>query len=304
MTVAIGSNNVEIISGLSGVPGTEQRFYHSDEKSIYALPTDSDEFDRLEKQHRLILHLFNGPISSPEVKHRLESGEPLKILDVGCGPGSWAKQVAKEFPNAIVHATDFVECFKPEEKVEVDFDQGNVLSSLPYQDGTFDLVHMRFFTGALKKQEWEVATREILRVTKSGGWVQMVEPDGELRSQSEEVSEILNDWNRRGMRGSLEKRGGDPLAGIRLETFLRSAGSGSVRILTRSAPMAERYQGDELGALMKHDYLSLVSTLAPVLCITWGISSEEMVEWGSKVVKECERLKAFHNFVTAVAQKP
>jgi hypothetical protein len=32
----------------------------------------------------------------------------------------------------------------------VDFTIGDVLKALPYGDNTFDLVHMRFFTGALK----------------------------------------------------------------------------------------------------------------------------------------------------------
>lgn len=60
---AIKSDN--IISGLNLVPGTESRQYHSKIESIYALPADGQEYDRLEQQHRLIMLLFKGPISAP-----------------------------------------------------------------------------------------------------------------------------------------------------------------------------------------------------------------------------------------------
>lgn len=251
----------------------------------------------------MILHLFNGPISATVVRKQLGVGEKLKILDVGCGPGSWAKQVAKEFPNSQVFATDFVESFKDEDGVPVQFAQGNVLERLPYSDSTFDFVHMRFFTGALKKDEWAVAAAEVYRVVKQGGWVQLVEPDGELRSLIA-TSELLADWNERGMRGALTKRGGDPLAGNHLDDLLRQSGFTSVEKHIRSAPMYRREGNEELGELMQHDYVDLIKTLAPVLCVSWDITPDEMVQWGQRVVNECTRLEAFHNFVTATAQKP
>jgi hypothetical protein len=92
----------EIVSGLDLIPGTETRHYHSKKQvrpgtggnayvdssqSIYALPADGQEFDRLEKQHQLMLHLFGGPVLAPIGKQLLSGGG--KVIDVGCGPGSW-----------------------------------------------------------------------------------------------------------------------------------------------------------------------------------------------------------------------
>lgn len=54
---------------------------------------------------------------------------------------------------------------------------------------------------------------------------------------------------------------------------------------------------------MIHDYKALINTLAPVLSKGWDISVSEMSKWGEEIVHECARLKAFHNFVTAVGKK-
>lgn len=78
------------VAGLHLVPGTESRQYHSTKESIYALPADGQEYDRLEQQHRLIMLLFDGPVAVPSVRNLL-STTGGKVLDVGSGPGSWIK---------------------------------------------------------------------------------------------------------------------------------------------------------------------------------------------------------------------
>ncbi|CEG65580.1 hypothetical protein RMATCC62417_02336 [Rhizopus microsporus] len=55
------------------------------------------------------------------------------------------------------------------------FTCANVTKRLPYEDNTFDLVHMRFFIAALREDEWPAAINEVLRVTKPGGMIQLME---------------------------------------------------------------------------------------------------------------------------------
>lgn len=57
----------------------------------------------------------------------------------------------------------------------VSFQVGNVLKRLPFSDNTFDLVNMRLFIVALKKEEWPILLKEAYRVMKPGGFIQMVE---------------------------------------------------------------------------------------------------------------------------------
>jgi 2-polyprenyl-3-methyl-5-hydroxy-6-metoxy-1,4-benzoquinol methylase len=56
---------------------------------MYALPADGKENNRLEKQHQLMMHLFGGPVVAP-IRDRLQF-EGMRVLDVGCGPGSWIR---------------------------------------------------------------------------------------------------------------------------------------------------------------------------------------------------------------------
>ncbi|KAK0531589.1 hypothetical protein OC834_002907 [Tilletia horrida] len=313
------------VSGLEGITGTEQRAYHGTTSSIYALPADAHEYDRLEKQHRLILHLFNGPISACAVLPVLDADTGVasaRVLDVGCGPGSWINLVAAEHPCVEAHATDFAPTYKPPTDAavpsRVEFQLGNVLHKLPYPDNHFDFVQMRFFTGALKVEEWPEAIAELHRIIKPGGWVQLVEPDGELRtSAAQGITPAIRDWNERGMRGSLRKRGGEPNAGVNLAQYARAAGFQPYSVLAelRTVPLSlkgvEAAPGNpeqkdhlrKLASLMIDDYLELVKTLAPILCQSWDITPQEMVSWGERVLRDAEECEAYHGFVTCIAQK-
>ncbi|CAG8552550.1 21542_t:CDS:2 [Cetraspora pellucida] len=59
----------------------------------------------------------------------------------------------------------------------VKFRQANVLSGLPFEDETFDFVYMRFMTFAFTINDWERALKEISRVTKKGGYIELMETD-------------------------------------------------------------------------------------------------------------------------------
>lgn len=80
----------EVVFGLANVPESESRAYHSDKESIYPLPADTAESDRLTLQHKLIVGLFGG-LLQPPVREHLESHEHPAVIDVGCGPGDWIK---------------------------------------------------------------------------------------------------------------------------------------------------------------------------------------------------------------------
>src|SRR5690348_17471363 len=67
----------------------------------YVLPKDMGEVNRLDFQHYMMRAALHGnyaaPISAPE-----------SILDVGCGTGRWATEMAQLFPAARVVGVDVV----------------------------------------------------------------------------------------------------------------------------------------------------------------------------------------------------
>jgi SAM-dependent methyltransferase len=141
----------------------------------YVLPKDFDEIRRLDFQHFLLRFGLQGNYLAP-----LQN--PLSILDVGCGTGRWAMEMAALFPAANVFGVDLN---APEEVTmgygldrrpeNYAFVSGNVLQALPFENSSFDYVHERLLVAAIPEQEWPHVISEMVRVARAGGWVEMAE---------------------------------------------------------------------------------------------------------------------------------
>ncbi|KAJ3123609.1 hypothetical protein HK100_011545, partial [Physocladia obscura] len=175
---------VQLITNISDVDFTRE--YHGVEGSEYFLPSDVDEQDRLELQHYLLRHLFKGDIVRKDIKESLAK-PGSKILDVGCANGWWLDSVSKVYTSAefygVEHrqqqqdlAESVIEKAKKLFPTAV-FTVGNVVTGLPFEDNTFDVVHQRFLCLGLPTHDFPVAIRELMRITKPGGWIELVELD-------------------------------------------------------------------------------------------------------------------------------
>ncbi|RHZ87026.1 hypothetical protein Glove_41g82 [Diversispora epigaea] len=142
----------------------------------YIYPVDDDEIDRVQMQHFMYKHVWGGNFSSP-VQDLLQK-EDTKILDIGCGSGAWVLEMATEYQNPQFTGIDVAPLYPTEIKPEnVTFQQANVLLGLPFEDNTFDFVYIRFMIFAFSVEDWERAIKEVVRVTKPGGWVEIMEKD-------------------------------------------------------------------------------------------------------------------------------
>lgn len=66
------------------------------------------------------------------------------MLDLGCGPGAWAMEIAGEYPKSSIIGIDMTPMFPREIKpTNCAFYQYNVLEGIPFDDDTFDYVFMR-----------------------------------------------------------------------------------------------------------------------------------------------------------------
>ncbi|HEX6818049.1 MAG TPA: class I SAM-dependent methyltransferase [Ktedonobacterales bacterium] len=217
----------------------------------YFLAKDDQEINRLDFQHFLFRFALKGNYAAPVTA-------PANILDVGTGTGRWAMELAALFPQANVIGLDVVPPpaddtpslgygleRRPDNYVYV---QGNVLEGLPFPDATFDFVHQRLLVAAIPEARWPSVVAELLRVTKPGGWVELLEA---IPAYGGPAMNLLHDW----LVGVGLPRGVNIMATPQIGAFLRAAGAQNV--VERELPMALGKWGGRAGSMMETNYYAL-----------------------------------------------
>ncbi|HUY75167.1 MAG TPA: methyltransferase domain-containing protein [Ktedonobacterales bacterium] len=221
----------------------------------YVLPRDLEEMNRLDFQHYVLRQAFKGNFLAPVER-------PLAILDVGTGTGRWAHEVATVFPSANVIGLD-LNTPPVDEKAEAGgeeirppnyaFVPGNILEGLPFGDASFDFVHMRLLVLALPHDRWPVVVRELVRVTRPGGWVESVEVPADERG-GPAVDQIMN-W----VTALLQRRGIDIMDGTRVGGLLQA--QGLVNVYSQRVEVPIGVHGGRVGRLMATDILNAMQAL-------------------------------------------
>src|SRR6266487_6858127 len=120
-------------------------------------------------QHFLLRFLWDGNFSAP-MEEKLKKG--IKVLDVGCGPGTWVLDMASAYPNSQFYGIDIAPVFPSAIKpVNVTFLKANAFD-LPFSD-EFDFVHLQLATLNFTQHEWiHKVIPEMLRVTRPNGYLE------------------------------------------------------------------------------------------------------------------------------------
>ena len=107
-----------------------------------------------------------------------------RVLDVGCGTGGLAVSAKRRYPSAQVFGLDpdldaLDRARRKAERagVDVQFDQG-FAGALPYPDSTFDRVLSSMMFHHLHRDEKVAMLRELRRVLRPGGRVEMLDSAG------------------------------------------------------------------------------------------------------------------------------
>ncbi|GET01672.1 S-adenosyl-L-methionine-dependent methyltransferase [Rhizophagus clarus] len=178
----------------------------------YFLPNFVKDTDIMVILHFLGCYLFQSIQSAP-IENRLASG--CKVLDVGCGPGTWLLDLAAVYNSSSFFGIDLVPIFPKEIKPHnVEFRQGDVLDTLPYDDNTFDYVHQGNMLSVFTFDEWHFVIRELIRVCKPGGYIEFTEPElatetGPILSKFYESLIVLSESRNVKIRISRTKKGGN-----------------------------------------------------------------------------------------------
>jgi SAM-dependent methyltransferase len=235
------------------------------------MPTDLEEMNRLDFQHYMLRYALRGNYAAPV-------GNPSSILDVGTGTGRWAREMAQLFPLANVVGIDInlppADSQAEEGKGDARppnyaFVTGNLFEGLPFADETFDFVHMRLLIMAIPHEQWPSVIKELIRVTRPGGWVESVETTI-LQQAGASMSQIIR-WST----AVLGERGVNLLDGENVGLLLQSAGLDEVATQPIMLPCGD--YGGRVGKMLATDYISGAKGLSGVV-ISRNLASAQEFE--------------------------
>ncbi|CAG8488606.1 2893_t:CDS:2 [Ambispora leptoticha] len=179
-------------------------------------PDRDSEIDRAQIHHHLINAVWGNNYSAP-VQEKLKKG--ARVLDVGCGPGTWICDMASDYKNSTFFGIDILPIFPTERPFNAFFKIGNVLNGLKFSNESFDFVHMSLMGLWLTQEQYEkVVLPELIRLVKPGGWIEIMEPELEIYNAGPRITKAQKKLQR-----ELKKQGRDPLLPIEVDRFLHSS---------------------------------------------------------------------------------
>ncbi|KAI8979010.1 S-adenosyl-L-methionine-dependent methyltransferase [Pilobolus umbonatus] len=218
------------------------------------------------------------------------------VLDVGCGSGSWLMDMATEFPSAQFIGIDQASLFPTDIRPpNVEFKKVNILNGLPYEDNTFDVVQMRLFLFAFNKYQWVQSMKEIYRVLKPGGFiqlleVQMIDPGDEIvQSFGNKVKEIM------------ESNDCDPEICSKLPSLIESSGFVPMEDVRESVNLATN---DSLANEFMYIIDISVNSSRSLIMAIYNLQSEEEYQNLKAIYLESRRTTSESTWYCAVGQKP
>ncbi|KAK4032089.1 S-adenosyl-L-methionine-dependent methyltransferase [Parachaetomium inaequale] len=190
-SLAGSSRTGSITSSITNYVYENGRRYHAYRSGQYVLPNDDAEQERLDLQHhiwRLLLQgtLHTAPLKIPQPGERPPPGSSgdFRVLDLGCGTGIWAIDMADEFPRASVFGVDLSPIQPEWVPGNCRFHVDDYEDEWTYrEDEKFDYIHGRALSGTVA--DWPNFYRQVRQNLKPGGWCEMQEYDAWIFSDDD-----------------------------------------------------------------------------------------------------------------------
>ncbi|KAJ3715384.1 hypothetical protein C8R42DRAFT_631982 [Lentinula raphanica] len=166
--------------GMGGLVGSGSRKHHPFKKEEVPYPRS---YDREVLDLDVWETLFYHQICESLTWHVFDV-PPTKVLDIGCGTGSWILDCARVWRNCHFVGLDIVPVQPDLQQVgsadlahRVTWVQGNFLEGLPFPNEEFDFVHIKRISLGVPEDKWDPLFEEISRVMKPGAAFEMIEED-------------------------------------------------------------------------------------------------------------------------------
>ncbi|KIK93374.1 hypothetical protein PAXRUDRAFT_517629 [Paxillus rubicundulus Ve08.2h10] len=128
-------------------------------------------------------HAFGSDLTSPSLATSPQNPIPTRVLDIGCGTGTWILECARVWKDCHFVGLDIVPLhpdlrhMSPDLAKRVTWVQANFLEELPFQNEEFDFVHVKRIARGVPEDKWDDLFQEITRVMKSGAAFEIIEED-------------------------------------------------------------------------------------------------------------------------------
>ncbi|RUS26342.1 S-adenosyl-L-methionine-dependent methyltransferase, partial [Jimgerdemannia flammicorona] len=287
LTPSFKGNKIKVIEG---------RGFNDDQMKNprYMLPVDHEEMDRLNMQHYAIKYHLQGNFQAP-IEQALDEG--IDVLDVGCGTGIWSLEMAAEYPDSRFVGTDVAATYPSDiHPRNVKFVRADTTKGLPFPDKSFDFVYQRSMTLCYTLDQWEFVIDELIRVTKPGGWIQLVEIDMRFDSRGPQFTQ----WNETFLR-AMRSRSIDGSIGVRLSSRLQYRGLHQVATNSSTFPCG---WGSEMGVYNGNLTLMAMGATRPALQGAMGLCAEEYYGMMREAKKEFCEFATTGNTWYAVGKRP
>jgi SAM-dependent methyltransferase len=216
------------------------------------------------------------------------------LLDLACGPGAWALQVADRYPEIDVVGVDISRSMiryangraDARDLKNISFQEMNILQPLEFPDDSFDIVNARLLQAFMSKEAWAHLLRECVRITRPGGYIRLTE--AEWAWTNKPACEQINGGATRGM--WLTDKGYYPegkLVGITLmlSQFLRDAG---LQDIQRQAHAIDFSYGEDAYESMYQMLQFGFPLLKPFLQSTGALSEEQFDSFYRQALNEMQ----------------
>lgn len=128
------------------------RRYQSLREGSYYAPADAAQFEAQNTGYQVQLVLDS---QAPNPFFRAPLGDNAgNVLDIGCGDGAWAIDVADQFPNLAVHGVDLYPPPQVWMPPNCTFDVDDVNQEWTWST-RWDLIHMRSLFGCFADYQWD-----------------------------------------------------------------------------------------------------------------------------------------------------
>nr|BBH92655.1 hypothetical protein KTA_08540 [Thermogemmatispora argillosa] len=292
-------------------PEEKQREERESSHNTYVIDAENaGELARLMHQDQMLTRGMGGLF--PE----FAGGPPLpdggRVLDLACGPGGWALEVAFTYPKVEVIGVDISQGVIDYAQAQAwsrglenaHFQVMDVMQPLAFPAASFNLINGRLLVGFMLPAAWPKLLAECRRLLKPGGVLRLTEAELPLTTSPalERLHALISAaFKKAGQSFSADGRhfGITPV----LPRLVRQAGFEQVQL---RASAVEWSSGTEAHYSVFKDYLMMLELIEPFLIKMQMISQEELQLARQQAIAEMQQedFCGLYTLITVWGYKP